>query len=342
MSSSRDLWTAVLRCGISRESLPPVAAIADSCRDWTLLSSWSLFASPVCAIVDLPIKGTRRLLALISSNSPIALVDLSMLPAPLLFILPGTRSPVTIMSSNLNGELLVVYESGLARVCDVAGQELRRSMDYKTAVALLAEAGWVNWFTLGELQPSNEPSARLHGPYPAPVARLVADRPADPILTVDLRTTIDRASGMLPWAKSNKSVSSKGKSQRGNDSCDLTADTKKSHDHLGLVQFLLAQTIPFGVDLETDWMLEDHLGVQRPSVVMDVALQRYVNRFEQVKLTGQVPPQWQCTSSDPPKMPGRRPRLRLRSDCSPSSVSSASSSTSPVRLRTRVSNADIC
>lgn len=120
-------------------------SLAYSCSDWTLVGTWKLFASPVTHTVPFKFKPTSKMhntIAFISANSPIALVGLS--PPRLLFVLPGTKSPVQIIATKAD-EILVVYGHGLARVCDVAGRELRRSMDFKTASSVLAEGGWKTW-----------------------------------------------------------------------------------------------------------------------------------------------------------------------------------------------------
>lgn len=41
--------------------------------------------------------------------------------------------------------MLIVYRQGLARVCDIASRELRRSMDRKVAETVLSEGGWQIW-----------------------------------------------------------------------------------------------------------------------------------------------------------------------------------------------------
>lgn len=119
-------------------------------RNWDLIGTWRLFASPVMHIVLLQLPGHARsadVIAFISANSPIALV--SLFPPQLLFVLPGTRSSVeTVATSSSTNEILVIYSHGLSRICHVDGKELRRSMDYKTARGVLKEGGWKVWFEL--------------------------------------------------------------------------------------------------------------------------------------------------------------------------------------------------
>ena len=121
--------------------------------DWSLIARYNLFASPVESILHVQIPSSTRLsntLFLISANSPIALISLSptspTITTELLFILPGTKSPVSSISTDSKGgELLVIYENGLARVCAVDGMELRRSMRVETARKVLLESGWTTW-----------------------------------------------------------------------------------------------------------------------------------------------------------------------------------------------------
>lgn len=114
-------------------------------RDWELIGRWKLFASPVSHIAYIQVPTNSRLantIAFISANSPVALVCL--FTSQLLFILPGTKSPVESISTS-GDEVLAVYSHGLSRVCDVHGQELRRSMDFRTASSVLAEGTWTTW-----------------------------------------------------------------------------------------------------------------------------------------------------------------------------------------------------
>lgn len=109
-------------------------------RDWQPLALFSLFASPIAHIAPVPGGGTT--VAFVSANSPLALVEL--FPPRILFVLPGTKSAVESIST-AGDEMLILYRHGLARVCDVKGLELRRSMDRRTAMGVLAEGGWTTW-----------------------------------------------------------------------------------------------------------------------------------------------------------------------------------------------------
>lgn len=86
----------------------------------------------------------------------------------------------------------------------------------------------------------------------------------DSILTFDLRHEIDTASQMLPWSTSTSSTDSE---------CDLTASTKNSREHLGLVRFLLAEVMTFGIDDDCDRLLGE-LGVKDDGMDLRVGLQR--------------------------------------------------------------------
>ncbi len=115
--------------------------------DWTTLGRWALFASPVAHIVQLscpPESVLHGAAAFVSLNSPVGLVSLRADKPELLFVLPGTKSGVEVIATK-GDDVLVVYAEGLARVCDVRGRELRRSMDRRTARGVLREEGWMVW-----------------------------------------------------------------------------------------------------------------------------------------------------------------------------------------------------
>lgn len=116
-------------------------------RDWSEIGRWNLFASPVGDLVSLcEAMGPsfRHSIAFISSDSPVAIISLCQ-PGSIC-ILPGTKSSVSSISTATSGdELLIIYDAGLARVCDVSVMELRRSMDLKTAMGALNEGGWETW-----------------------------------------------------------------------------------------------------------------------------------------------------------------------------------------------------
>jgi hypothetical protein len=137
---------------------------------WSLIGSWTLFASPVKSyayIAPSPTSAsslTSSTLAFISANSPVALISI-LRPAPgsssppppasLLFVLPGTKSSVELIATSKD-EIMVLYAQGLARTCDIASRELRRSMDRRTAERALEEDGeggekrWRVWFRARE------------------------------------------------------------------------------------------------------------------------------------------------------------------------------------------------
>lgn len=114
--------------------------------EWECIQTWKLFASPVSHLVQFKVKSSNQrmsnTIALISSNSPIAII--SLFPPSLLFIIPGTNSNVRSIATN-GEDLLVIYLNGLARIWDVDAGELRRSMDLKTALSVSSEKGWRTW-----------------------------------------------------------------------------------------------------------------------------------------------------------------------------------------------------
>ncbi|KAL8287278.1 hypothetical protein RQP46_003730 [Phenoliferia psychrophenolica] len=232
------------------------SAAAWDLNDWQPLAHWSLFASPVSHIVPIttsPSSGLSHALALVSANSPIALV--SLFPPQLHFVLPGTKSPVERIATS-GDEMLVVYAHGLARVCHIEGLELRRSMDLRTAAGVLAEGKWTTWFSLADLRTTERPSPTAHEPF----------------LTVDLREDIEDALRLLPWAEARRSVPAPAPASEV-ESCDLVSDTKNSRDQLGLVRLLLSQVLTWGLDQDTDELLVDNLSIERPAVQLASAVQ---------------------------------------------------------------------
>ncbi|KAM0751154.1 hypothetical protein T439DRAFT_313451 [Meredithblackwellia eburnea MCA 4105] len=225
--------------------------------DWELVAQWRLFASPVCHLAHIDVaKGPlSQTIAFVSANSPIALV--SLFPPQLHFILPGTSSAVQSISTS-NDDLLIIYAHGLSRVCNIEGLELRRSMDLKTAEGVLSESGWTNWFSLGAQRDKVQPSPTSH----------------DPLLMVDLRHNIDESLRLLPWAEaqrgSHKTVQPPTKTN--GSKLDLTSDSQNSRDNMGLVRLLLSQVATFGLDADTDDLLESHLGVSKPMVPLPSAI----------------------------------------------------------------------
>ncbi|GAA5900483.1 hypothetical protein JCM5296_001559 [Sporobolomyces johnsonii] len=239
--------------------------------DWELIGQWALFASPVrhYAFISPPSSPSSHLqhtLAFISANSPVALVSLSpsVSPPRVLFTLPGTKSAVERIATR-EGEIMVLYEQGLARVCDVASRELRRSMGRTTAEGVLQEKGWVTWFSLADKRAAADPSS-----------------PTQPILSFDLRSTLDTASRQLPWTAHD----SRRKNGNGYDSVENSPDLSRSApgingrsksppqpqgDPLAFARRLLAGLVPFGIDRGCDELLEQ-LGVGRAAVQLGSGL----------------------------------------------------------------------
>ncbi|BGP18192.1 hypothetical protein JCM10213v2_006247 [Rhodosporidiobolus nylandii] len=219
-----------------------------SLSDWDLIGSWTLFASPVkhYAYIDpspTPSSKLGNTVAFISANSPVALV--SLFPPQLLFVLPGTKSAVELIATTQD-EILVLYEQGLARSCDIASKELRRSMDRRTAERSFAEGGWTTWFRLEDARRAARP----------------AFSPADPLLHLELRTFLEEAAQQLPWtaARSTKKrdvlgtgtpEDSPNPSKSGSVTPPQTAkDLRRS------ARQLIAALATFGVDTAIDKLLE--------------------------------------------------------------------------------------
>ncbi|GAA5922792.1 hypothetical protein JCM1841_000709 [Sporobolomyces salmonicolor] len=247
-------------------------AAAWSLPGWELIGQWALFASPVrhYAFISSPSSPSSHLqhtLAFISANSPVALVSLSpsLSPPRVLFTLPGTKSAVERIATR-DGEIMVIYEQGLARVCDVESRELRRSMGRATAEGVLQESGWVTWFNLTDKRAVADPSS-----------------PTQPILSLDLRSTLDTASRQLPWTAHDS------RRKKGNDydsvenSPDLsrgapgingrsTSPSQPHGDPLAFARRLLAELVPFRIDRECDELLEQ-LGIRRAALRLGSGLQ---------------------------------------------------------------------
>ncbi|ORY76900.1 hypothetical protein BCR35DRAFT_280286 [Leucosporidium creatinivorum] len=268
--------------------------------DWSTVGRWNLFASPVSHLACLwdsnaePNATTTisqgYTLAFISSNSPVALISLSLPPTPstsslpasprpppphtllstLLFVLPGTASPVSSISISSPpdpsaAEILVIYEQGLARACHLESRELRRSMDRRTARGVLKERekAWRTWFG-GEEGGEEE--------------RGVERGLGDPILLLDLRLSLEAALRTLPWSaeskRSNLLLSRKSHLTQtdGADTPDTLNNGFASHSpasastggQLGLVKMLLSNLVTWGLDEGMDELLSEHLGVERP------------------------------------------------------------------------------
>ena len=78
----------------------------------------------------------------IAANSPTALV--SLFPPKLHYVIPGTQTSPELVAT-YKGEVLILYEQGLARFWHLESGELRRSTDRKTAEGVLAQDQWTVW-----------------------------------------------------------------------------------------------------------------------------------------------------------------------------------------------------
>ncbi|SDA01421.1 BZ3500_MvSof-1268-A1-R1_Chr10-1g02649 [Microbotryum saponariae] len=235
--------------------------------DWDEIGRWCLFASPVTQftfIQDPTIPQLSQTIAFVSANSPIALV--SLFPPALLFVLPGTKSPV-ISISTLKEEILVVYAHGLARVCDVTRRELRRSMDAKTARGVLAEGKWSTWFTAGFQNVSDPPTGSLIAP----------------ILNIDLRQELERGQRLLPWIESKRvnretamlegAIPATAGADEGSLAEFSNAEDAGKSGRLDRLRFLLSHLATFELDSDTDELISEHLGAPKPDRCYAEALQ---------------------------------------------------------------------
>ncbi|KAL7341421.1 hypothetical protein BJY59DRAFT_693274 [Rhodotorula toruloides] len=204
-------------------------AAAWNLSDWDCLGRWTLFASPVTDFAFISTSETVHAppalngsVAFVSANSPVAFV--SLFPPRHLFTLPGTRSAVELIALSQT-EILVLYEQGLARVCDIATRELRRSMDRKTTESVLAEDVWSTWFR----------ARRSERPNNAPIADAI---------TLDLRQLLDNATRSLPWSTHSKQETEAKETPDGSpnlskDVCDANG-TSGSIDHYRIARRLIA------------------------------------------------------------------------------------------------------
>ncbi|BGP41867.1 hypothetical protein JCM10449v2_005861 [Rhodotorula kratochvilovae] len=221
--------------------------------DWDLVGRWQLFASPVKHYVYLDPSSSdsparlRNTIAFISANSPVALV--SLFPPALLFTLPGTKSAVELLATTKD-EILVVYEQGLARTCDIKSCELRRSMDRKTAEGVLQDGSWTTWFRLGDV---------------------VSSSSADPLLSLDLRAFLDNAALHLPWSGERASGPTE-QNETPHGSPDLARkDGQHVEDGRTAARSLIAELATFGLDEGADEMLAQ-LGVEPPKTRLRLGL----------------------------------------------------------------------
>ncbi|GEM10247.1 WD repeat protein [Rhodotorula toruloides] len=197
--------------------------------DWDCLGRWTLFASPVKDFAFISTSGTAHAppalngsVAFISANSPVAFV--SLFPSRHLFTLPGTLSAVELIALSQT-DILVLYEQGLARICDIASRELRRSMDRKTTESVLTEDGWSTWFR----------SRRSGRSDKVPLAD---------VITLDLRRLLDNAAQSLPWSSTPKEASDSKETPDGSPDLSKTSSgangTSDSVDYYRIARRLLA------------------------------------------------------------------------------------------------------
>ncbi|GAA6002852.1 hypothetical protein JCM10207_001867 [Rhodosporidiobolus poonsookiae] len=227
-------------------------------NDWDPIGSWTLFASPVAYYANLdpfPSSSSRlgNTLAFISANSPVALV--SLFPPALLFVLPGTKSAVERIATTRD-QIMVLYEQGLARTCDIASRELRRSMERKTAEGVLSDGSWTIWFDLTDARKSTSPAA-----------------PTDPLLDLDLRSFLDQAVRQLPWSAS-RSAKKRDSPEDSPDPARNGARTPSDAEMDGkaTARALVGALATFGVDAGADELLEQ-LDVKPAAVPLLSALQ---------------------------------------------------------------------
>ncbi|BGP01800.1 hypothetical protein JCM10021v2_005506 [Rhodotorula toruloides] len=233
-------------------------AAAWNLSDCDCLGRWTLFASPVKDFAFISTSETVHAppalngsVAFISANSPVAFV--SLFPPRHLFTLPGTRSAVELIALSQT-EILVLYEQGLARVCDIASRELRRSMDRRTTESVLAEDVWSTWFRAKRSERSNN----------APIADAI---------TLDLRQLLDNAARSLPWSTHSKQDTEAKETPDGppNLSKDVSDanGTSGSIDHYRIARRLLATLAAPVNDLGLKDILKD-LEIETLPVIVGV------------------------------------------------------------------------
>ncbi|GAA5916565.1 hypothetical protein JCM8208_007704 [Rhodotorula glutinis] len=229
--------------------------------DWDVVGQWQLFASPVRHFAYLdssspssssspPSSSTssrlKNTIAFISANSPVALV--SLFPPAVVFTLPGTKSAVEVLATTKD-EILVIYEQGLARTCDIKSRELRRSMDRKTADGVLQDAAWTTWFRLDDAKTSPSSS---------------------PALALQVRTFLDDTARSLPWSTSRLDRPEQEDTPRGSPDA-LSKSQPEEQDSLGAARSLVACLATFGLDSGADELLAQ-LGVVPPAASISVGL----------------------------------------------------------------------
>ena len=107
---------------------------------------------------------------------------------------------------------------------------------------------------------------------------------ADPVLTLDLRSDLDDALRSLPWAGESKRPSKKAGAlfTIATDGFDSPASGKgfaspasaSAKESLSLIRMLLSNLVTFGLDEDTDNLLTEHLGVERPTWQLRSAVSR--------------------------------------------------------------------
>ncbi|GAA5853924.1 hypothetical protein JCM9279_007604 [Rhodotorula babjevae] len=232
--------------------------------DWDVVGQWQLFASPVRHFAYLdsvapssssspssssPVAPTRlkNTIAFISANSPVALV--SLFPPAVVFTLPGTKSAVEVLATTKD-EILVIYEQGLARTCDIKSRELRRSMDRKTAEGVLQDAAWTTWFRLEDAKTSPSSS---------------------PVLALQVRTFLDDTARNLPWSTSRLDRPEQQEDTPRGSPDGLSKSEPAQQDSLGAARSLVAYLTTFGLDSGADELLAQ-FGVVPPAASISVGL----------------------------------------------------------------------
>ncbi|GAA5940493.1 WD40 repeat domain-containing protein [Sporobolomyces koalae] len=235
--------------------------------DWEEIATFALFASPVLAYAHLPLPTHPHTLLFVSCNSPIALVSLH--PPELLFTIPGSTTRVQLVATTKEGEVLILYEQGLARVWDARTGELRRSMDRKTAEGVLREKDKAStvWYNVANVDANTVTSSMIH-----------------PTIAFDLRSFLEDIARELPWSASKRAAKKVGS---GVDSLDATPDISRAAspapfhlyqpgsgsaatqspgpglDQLETVRTWLMNLVPFRIDERCDKTL-GQLGIVEP------------------------------------------------------------------------------
>lgn len=107
------------------------------------------------------------------------------------------------------------------------------------------------------------------------------------MLTLDLRAEVDDALRSLPWAGESKRPSRKAASlpalatsgidtptEKGDGQGSRSPASASTKESLSLVRVLLSNLATFGLDNDTDDLLLEHLGVERPAHQLRAAATR--------------------------------------------------------------------